>query len=250
MDDRVTNPVLCRGDAMTMTADRNTTSHSRAAAVALVVALACLGAREAVPASQYLVATDASELRVLAYRAGPLARLGHNHVVTTHALSGSISLGEATEESRVRLEFPVASLMVDEPAARTAAGPAFEGEIPPGDVTATRKNMLGPELLEADSYPTVRIESRAVEGGLPNVVVSALVTVRGRQYPLEVPVSINTFDGGLVAVGRLRVAHSEIGLEPFTVALGSLRVADELQVAFRIVARQESDARRIPAINR
>jgi polyisoprenoid-binding protein YceI len=208
-----------------------------APAVALLAALAAAG--DDATATRYRVATDASELRVLVYRAGPLAGFGHNHVIVTRALSGHVLLADARHASAVRLEFPVASLVVDEPAARRAEGPAFEGVIPPDDVAATRNNMLGPELLDADNYPTIRIESTALEGTLPNVTIAARVALKGRQYPLAVPVSINTFEGGLVAVGRLRLAHSALGLEPFTVALGSLRVADELQVRFSIVARTD-----------
>lgn len=227
----------------TRIADSNGAARSGTATATIVLLLALTGpgAREAVPDPRYRVATDASELRILVWRAGPLAGLGHNHVVVTRALSGSVSLAGALEHSAVRLEFPVASLTVDEPGVRRAEGRSFEGTIPPEDSRATRENMLGPELLDADAYPTIHIESTAVEGSLPNVTIAAEVTVRGRRYPVDVPVSINTFDGGLVAVGRLRVTHSALGLEPFTVALGSLRVAEELQVRFRIVARTEED---------
>lgn len=214
-------------------------SRAGTLAVALVTALTSLDAGAEAPAARYHVATDASELRVLAYRAGPLARLGHNHVAVTRALSGSVSLAGAVRESSFYLEFPVASLEVDEPEVRRVEGPAFEGTVSPDDIAATRRNMLGPELLDADRYPTIRIESAAVEGSLPNVTLAVRVTVGGQQYPLDVPVSINTFEGGLVAVGRVRVAQSALGLQPFTVALRSLRVADELQVGFRIVARTE-----------
>jgi hypothetical protein len=50
------------------------------------------------------------------------------------------------------------------------------------------------------------------------------------------PVSVNTFDRGLVAVGRIRISHADIGLRPFQAGLGTLRVADELQLKFRVVA--------------
>jgi polyisoprenoid-binding protein YceI len=198
---------------------RNRTRRPGAGALAVAAALAIVAAGDAAAATRYRVEGDASELRILAYRAGPLAGLGHNHVVVTRALSGSVLLDETAGASSVRLEFPVTSLEVDDPDLRAAEGPAFEGSIPLDDITATRRNMLGPELLDADSYPVIRIESTVVEGTLPNLNVRVCVTIRGGEYPLEVPVSVNTFDGGLVAVGRLRLAHSAIGLEPFSVAL-------------------------------
>ena len=186
---------------------------------------------------RYVIAGDASELRVLIWRAGPLAGLGHNHVAVTRALSGTVLLADAVAESSVEIGFPVSSLTLDEPAVRADEGSAFEGEIPAEDIAATRENMLGPKLLDADDYPSIRVDSTEVTGALPDLAVTARVTVKGESHALNVPVSVNVFDGGLVAVGRLRFAQSQIGLEPFRVALGSLRVADELVVEFRIVAR-------------
>lgn len=224
---------------------RNRTRRTGTGALAVMAALAVIAVGDAAAAAtRYRVVSDASELRILAYRAGPLASLGHNHVVVTRALSGSILLGETVGTSSVRLEFPVASLEVDDPDLRAAEGPAFEGSIPPDDIAATRMNMLGPKLLDADSYPVIRIESTFVEGDLPTVTISARVAISGSEHPLEVPASVNTFDGGLVAVGRLRLAHSAIGLEPFSAALGTLRVAEQLQLSFRVVARTGDDTDR------
>lgn len=213
---------------------------------ALIAAALLLGAPLFLPAtgvsaadSRYRIATDASELRVLIWRAGPLAGLGHNHVAVTRALSGTVILGGTVSESAVDLEFPVSSLTLDEPSVRAAEGPAFQGEMAADDIAATRKNMLGPALLDAQDYPSIRIESTAVAGMLPDLAVTARVTVKGKSYSLDVPVSVNTFEDGLVAIGRLRFAHDAIGLEPFRVALGSLRVADELVVEFRFVAQRD-----------
>ena len=222
------------------TFSRQRARRTAAGALAVMAALTVAGAGEAA-ATRYRVAGDASELRVRVYRAGPLAGLGHNHLVVTRDLSGSVLFGGTVEASSIRLQFAVASLEVDDPELRAAEGPSFESAITADDVAATRANMLGPSLLDADNYPSVRIESSDVSGNLPNVTVSAGVTIKGREFPVEVPVSVNTFDGGLVAVGQLRLAHSAIGLEPFSVAFGSLRVADELQVSFRIVALAEAD---------
>lgn len=217
--------------------DRTALWRSRALVAVLLAAVACDPAMAS--GQEYRVATDASELRVLIWRAGPLAGFGHNHVAVTRALSGTVSLAATVSESSVKLEFPVSSLTLDEPQVRADEGAAFEGEIPADDIAATRNNMLGPDLLDAAEHPSIRIESAAVAGMLPNVALTTRVTVRGETHPVEVPVSVNTFDGGLVATGRLRLPHSAIGLRPFRVALGSLRVADELVVEFRIVARRD-----------
>lgn len=214
------------------------TRPTAATANALLPALLLLLAAAETPAAgvRYGIVTDDSELRVLIWRAGPLAGFGHNHVAVSRALSGTVVLADPVSESAVELEFPVSSLELDEPSVRAGEGPAFEGVIAEDDIAATRRNMLGPGLLAADEHPSIRIESTSVTGALPDLAITARVTVRGEAHALDVPVSVNTFDGGLVAIGRLRFSHAAVGLEPFRVALGSLRVADELVVEFRIVA--------------
>jgi polyisoprenoid-binding protein YceI len=96
--------------------------------------------------------------------------------------------------------------------------------------------MLGSNLLDAAEHESIRIESSRIGGEFPNLEVTAGVTVKGTQHELQLPVSVNTFDRGLVAVGRIRISHADIGLRPFKAGLGTLRVADELQVKFRVVA--------------
>ena len=59
------------------------------------------------PGRIYHVDEKQSELRVLVYRAGPLARFGHNHVIVNHAIRGVVSVAEGAGESVFRLNLPV-----------------------------------------------------------------------------------------------------------------------------------------------
>jgi len=53
-----------------------------------------------------------------------------------------------------------------------------------------------------------------------------------------VPVEVERSDGQIVARGEFPLKQSELGLKPFTVALGTLVVLDELRVKFEITARE------------
>jgi len=46
----------------------------------------------------------------------------------------------------------------------------------------------------------------------------------------------------LTASGEFDLTHAELGLAPYSVALGALRVADRMHVRYRLVAQRESDA--------
>lgn len=194
-------------------------------------------ATAAFAATTYHIDPDASDFRILVFRAGLFGKLAHNHLVATHSLTGTVVLGDTATESSVTAGFPVASLTVDEASLRAQEGPDFSAEVDDGAIEGTRKNMLGAKLLDAENHESIHIESDGIEGELPNVTMALLVTVKGQQRRLTVPVSVNTYDDQLVAVGRLRMKQSDIGLKPFEAALGSLKVADEMLVKFRVVAR-------------
>ncbi len=50
-----------------------------------------------------------------------------------------------------------------------------------------------------------------------------------------------TIDGGrLVAHADLRLTHADLGLEPFAVALGALRVRDDFEVELTVEARRRT----------
>ena len=189
------------------------------------------------PASRYRIATDDSDLRILVYRAGALAKLGHNHVVYSRDLSGEVVLGPSPEESSFSLEFPVATLEVDDAEVRAEEGAEFSSTVDAHDREGTRRNMLGPKLLDADAFSHIHIASSTISGDFPKVIMTVVLTMKGNEHELLVPASINTFDGGLIVIGRVRVSHNDIGLVPFQAGLGALRVADELLVKFRIVAK-------------
>jgi hypothetical protein len=52
-----------------------------------------------------------------------------------------------------------------------------------------------------------------------------------------VPVHIDRQDGVLRARGEFPLKQSDLGLKPFSVAMGTLVVLDEMQIRFAITAR-------------
>src|SRR5262245_46906348 len=72
-------------------------------------------------AHQLKVSAEDSLLQVLVYRGGAMARLGHNHVIASHQLSGVVYLADDPLATRFDIQFPVNELTVDEPALREAA---------------------------------------------------------------------------------------------------------------------------------
>ena len=189
-------------------------------------------------ATEYRVDAEASLLQLYVYRAGPLARLGHNHVVASRDLAGTIWHRDRQGRSAFRVSLPVAKLTVDEPALREAAGDDFPGEIPPEDVEGTRRNMLGESLLDAARHPEIIAELLAVEGSGEALTVTVALTIRGRRRLVDFPVQLRVDEGRLVASAETTVSHAALGLEPFSVMGGALSVAEDIGVRYRVVARR------------
>ena len=75
-----------------------------------------------------------STLRILTYRGGKLAHLGHNHLIASRDLWGYGALAKTLDASRFALCVPVHSLIIDDPQLRAAAGEAFTEEVNDSDI--------------------------------------------------------------------------------------------------------------------
>src|SRR5579872_3800876 len=80
----------------------------------------------ALPApGNYEIDAENSELRLLVYRAGPLARLGHNHVMVNRSLVGRVRIGDSISSSSFELSMPSDKFIVDETQSRSEEGDDF-----------------------------------------------------------------------------------------------------------------------------
>jgi len=179
-----------------------------------------------------------SDVTVRVYRDGPLAELGHNHVISSTALGGRVELREPLSRSTLELSLPLEELVVDEAARRLVAGADFPDNLTEADRAGTRRNMLGPALLDAARFPVLRLTSVAVEGDAGAFRVTARADLAGRSREVVVPVLIELGDGVLAARGEFTLTHADLGLVPFSAALGALRVRDDMLVSYRLVARR------------
>jgi hypothetical protein len=183
---------------------------------------------------EFRIDSDASWLRVLAYPDGPLRRFGHHHVISHHDISGVVVVAPNPLESTVMLEIAVQDLVVDDAAIRALEGEDFAKEVPQKDIDGTRGNMLGERLLHAEQFPTIQIQSTAIDGSMPNVNIVATVIVLEMEQTVKFPASIELTDDSFVASGRLEITHDELGLSPFTAAGGALSVRDLLVLKYEI----------------
>jgi polyisoprenoid-binding protein YceI len=190
------------------------------------------GARE-----YHVVAAD-SLLQIMVYRGGAMARLGHNHVIASHQLTGNVYVTDDPFGTRFDIGVPVNELTVDEPGLRAAAGPDFAANVPDNAREGTRGNLLSEALLDGAHFPEIRLRATDVRAAGETYDVGVEVTFKGATHALRVPVAVKRQDGAIVASGEFPLRQTELGLKPFTAALGALVVVDEMRVRFDVTARQ------------
>jgi len=179
-------------------------------------------------------------LTILAFRAGTLAKFGHNHVIASHNISGTFYVPDDIARSTFELRIPVGQLAIDEPPLRAKDGTDFPKAAPDSAREGTRRNMLGDALLNGAQYEDITLVSQHIDTSTSGSQVRAdvQITVRGQTHTISVPVTYSLTNGELTASGDLPLKQSDLGLTPFTAALGALAVQDEMRVRFHFVAHQ------------
>lgn len=173
---------------------------------------------------------------VIVRRAGPLAKLGHDHVITSADEAGTVWLGSRPADSSFELTLPVERFDVDLPEARAAAGPEFAAPVPENARQGTRHNMLRTAVLDGEQFPTITLRSTTASGVWPQPIVRVAVTLKGVEREQEIPVIVERTETGVMARGELRLNQTDFGMTPFAVAGGAIQVADTLEIRFEIAA--------------
>jgi hypothetical protein len=190
---------------------------------------------DVVPAESLLV--------ILVYRTGPLAALGHNHVIACHCLTGTVYLPADPLRASFDLRVAVRQFTVDDPVLRAAEHSAdFPPDVPPSARQGTRRNMLGAALLDAAEYPQIVLQARdlrpSVDGKRDDVVAQVLVQVRGQAHAIDVPLHYEMSGDELVATGEFPLEQTALGLTPFSAVGGALTVRNDMTIRFRVVAKR------------
>ena len=187
----------------------------------------------------YRVDPLASQVLVLVYRDGPMARLGHNHVIAVHQLSGEVVVPKDPANGSFTLEFPVTAMTVDEPALRAELGEDFKAPVDAASVDGTRGHMLGEKLLNAVRFPLIRLQSGPLRSVGDHWLVTLNISVRDHDSAIDVPVQLAITPAELDASGEFDLTHAQLGLTPYGVGLGALRVAETIHIRFNVVARYQ-----------
>jgi hypothetical protein len=188
----------------------------------------------------YHVDSSHSELRLLVYRAGALANLGHNHVIVNRSLNGSIDVAPQWGGSSFSLSVPVAAFVIDDSQARSEEGEDFAAEVSDGAKAGTWNNMTGPAVLDAARYPVIGMRSVRLEERQGIFTVTVAVSVAGHEASVSEPFVLRQESDGLSATAAFDLNQSALGMTPFSVMLGALAVRDTMRVKLTVTAQLDT----------
>ncbi|MFT3929499.1 MAG: YceI family protein [Spongiibacteraceae bacterium] len=200
-------------------------------------------------ATRYAIDPINSSITLRVYRDGPLARFGHNHTIAITQIQGVVYREADLAQSEVELSFPVAEMIIDSPDDRAKAGPDFPGVISAEAIAGTRANMLGPQLLAAAQYPTIALRTVSVSGQWPELKLIVEISLRKFTSQIVLPVHISETNDSLIADGEIALSQVQLGLTPYSVLGGGLRVSDNIDARFHLVSVKETTVKESTAKN-
>jgi len=164
-------------------------------------------------------------------RAGSLARLGHDHVIASHDVQGSIAPRAGVADFYV----PLGLLVVDESALRAEAG--FDTQPTADDIAGTRRNMMT-RVLEVERYPYAVVAVKGVASGVADPVADVTITLHGVTRSAQVPLRVETRSDDMSVSGSLVIAQTDFGITPLSILGGAIQVADDVRLHLEIHAHR------------
>jgi hypothetical protein len=174
-----------------------------------------------------------TRIDVVVRRDGPLARFGHDHVVTVGEPDGFLLFDDTGPDSRAALRFRLDNLVVDSAAAR--ARHELDTDPDAADIEGTRENLLE-HVLDAGQWPWATLGLTGFERQEDHHSAMLTVAISGSAYSGRQPFRLHRAGERVRVDGFFILRQTELGIEPFSALGGGLRVADPLEIHFRIEA--------------
>jgi len=184
----------------------------------------------------YVIDAAQSEAYWRIYRAGAMARFGHNHVISIEQFAGSVVLSNDLAAAEWNLSFSVADLVIDDPDLRALYGEDFESVPSEEDKAGTKTNMLTDRVLNGEAFSEISLSGRGVTGSLQRAELPVSIQMLGLTIDQSFPAAITITADTLTVEGEYRLTHADLGMEPFSLFGGAIAVGENVDFTYRIHA--------------
>ena len=177
---------------------------------------ACMTRAEPASTDGRAIDSARSSLKVRVTKSGFFSAFAHNHEI-----EAPMESGEVTESGSPRVE-----LHVDARKMRV-----LDPEASADTRAQVQKTMLGPQVLDTERFPEIHFQSTGVEAkGTDHWLVHGTLDLHGQSHPVTVDVALK--DG--VYRGTAVFKQTGFGIQPVSVAGGTVKVKDEVKIEFEI----------------
>lgn len=183
-----------------------------------MIALGCLVASllpVAALADTHSIDIQHSRLTVHVYKSGLFAFAAHDHEINAPIVSGEVN----DPLTSVTLSVATARMSVDDP-----HGPA-------GDRPQVQERMLGPDVLDTAHFPSIDFKSTGIAAAADGWDVSGQLTIHG--VTRAVRFHVTRTNGHYT--GSTTLKQTDFGIQPVTIAGGTVKVKDEIRIDFDII---------------
>ena len=197
-----------------------------------IATVACVAGLTAQTTERFTIDPAASTITLQAGKSGVFSFAGHDHEIVAPVSDGEIALDRLDiSRSRISVRFDAKSLKV-----------TGRGE-PAGDVAEVQQVMLSDRVLDVQKHPVISFTSRTMSvtkrsGDRITVQVAGDLALHGVTRPLILPVDVQLTADQIRADGKAVVRQTEFGIQPVKAGGGTVRVKNDVEVSFSVVARR------------
>ncbi len=182
--------------------------------------------------------SEHSRFTVQAFAGGALSYFAHSPAFAVRDFMGSVTLERgAVQGATLQLNVRADSLELTD-------------DVRPADREEIQSRMRR-EVLETATYPEIRFDATATAAERAGeheyqVRFTGSLTLHGRTRPHEAAAHLRLYSDGMRLTGESALRLSDFGIAPVTALGGTIKLKDQLRVAFDLVGWKETGGTRTP----
>lgn len=162
------------------------------------------------------------ELRILTGVAGPAAKMGHRLTIAMQSWQATV---------RWRTTKPVgAELTVEVDSLQVLKGEGGVTPLTPPERALARANAC--KSLDAKKYPLITFTAGEITATPQGYRLTGTLDIHGTSRPQTVDLHVEDRGGGWAMSTEVAVMQSDFGVKPYSLMMGTLKVADAVTVQF------------------
>jgi len=174
-----------------------------------------------------------SDVMITVRRGGLMAKLGHDHIVSSRQLQGFILMDQDNQRCHADFYIPVHLMEVDNPQLRAQA--QMQTTPSDKDIAGTRINML--KSINAKQFPFVQLRSADCSEIFTNSSVAIEIQLHGVTRNQQIDFNWHRDKAGvLTAQSTFSLLQTDFNIAPFSIMNGLIKVEDKLEIDVQLTA--------------